>query len=271
MGVSRLGAILAPSGQTLVISNAAGDGPGYIVKIPQQQESVVAVDEADFDERSRHRCAAQDGERWPGEDAAVLESLVERVERAVQLVLDGAGKLHAGGIGPIAEGLAASAAASVDVDGEEQVGSPCVRNVDDTWIRGTFADQVVALEYADFLADGPEVSGHLVADPACETVLAKSIAVEVRVDCSRELWWTDKPSTSLTDAKPRHRAASGQMTCMMLYCKKRKTFLGVKKAVGFPIFYRTPRALAGQAFRRSPPRKKRTELVAGEAKKPENR
>ena len=97
-----LGAILAPSDQTLVIGDTAGDGPGYIVKIPQQQESVVAVDEADLDERGWHRCAAQDGERGPGEDAAVLESLVERVERAVQLVLDGASKLHAGGIRPIA-------------------------------------------------------------------------------------------------------------------------------------------------------------------------
>ena len=243
MGVSRLGAILAPSGQTLVIGDAAGDGPRDIVKVPQQQEGVVAVDEADFDERSRHRCAAQDGERGPGEDAAVLESSVECVERAMQLVLDGAGKLHAGGIGPIAEGLAASAAASVDVDREEQVGSPCVRDVDNTGVCRTLAEQVVALEYADFLADGPEVSGHLVADPACETVLAKSVAVEVRVDRARELWWTGKPSTSLTDAKPRHRAASGQMTCMMLYCKKRKTFLGVKKAVGFPVFSRTPQTL----------------------------
>ena len=43
----------------------------------------------------------------------------------------------------------------------------------------------MALEYADFLADCPEVSGHLVADPACETVLAKSVAVEVRIDRSR--------------------------------------------------------------------------------------
>lgn len=51
LGVSCLGAILAPSGQTLVIGDAAGDGPGYIAKVPQQQESVVAVDEADFDER----------------------------------------------------------------------------------------------------------------------------------------------------------------------------------------------------------------------------
>lgn len=58
LGVSRLGTILAPSGQTLVIGDAAGDGPSYIVEIPQQQEGVVAVDEADFDERSRHRCAA---------------------------------------------------------------------------------------------------------------------------------------------------------------------------------------------------------------------
>lgn len=35
LGVSCLGAILAPSGQTLVIGDTAGDGPGYIVKIPQ--------------------------------------------------------------------------------------------------------------------------------------------------------------------------------------------------------------------------------------------
>ena len=248
MGVSRLGAILAPSGQTLVIGDAAGDGPGYIVKIPQQQESVVAVDEADFDERSRHRRAAQDGERWPGEDAAVLESSVECVERAVQLVLDGAGKLHAGGIRPVAERLAASAAASVDVDREEQVGSLCVCDVDNTGVCRTLAEQVVALEYADFLADCPEVSGHLVADPACETVLAKSVAVEVRVDRSRELWWMDKPSTSLTDAKRRHRATSGQTTRVMLYCKKRKTFLTPKKAVGFPFFYRTLQSLTQQGF-----------------------
>ena len=243
MGVSCLGAILAPSGQTLVIGDAAGDGPRDIVKVPQQQEGVVAVDEADFDERSRHRCAAQDGERGPGEDAAVLESSVECVERAVQLVLDGAGKLHAGGIRPVAERLAASAAASVDVDREEQVGSPCVRNVDDTGIRGTLAEQVMALEYADFLADCPEVSGHLVANPACETVLAKSVAVEVRVDRVRELWWTGKPSTSLTDAKRRQSAASGQTARVMLYCKKRKTFLTPKKAVGFPVFFRTPQTL----------------------------
>ena len=58
---------------------------------------------------------------------------------------------------------------------------------------------------------------------------------------------------------------------MMLYWKKRKTFLGVKKAVGFPVFYRTLQTLAGQAFRRSSPSKRRTELVAGETKKPENR
>ena len=243
MGVSHLGTILAPSGQTLVIGDAAGDGPRDVVKVPQQEEGIVAVDKADFDERSRHRRAAQDGERWPGEDAAVLESLVERVERAVQLVLDGAGKLHAGGIGSIAEGLVASAAASVDVDREEQVGSPCVRNVDDTGIGRTLANQVVALEYADFLADGPEVSGHLVADPACETVLAKSVAVEVRVGRSRELWWTGKPSTSLTDAKRRQSVASGQTARVMLYCKKRKTFLTPKKAVGFPVFSRTPQTL----------------------------
>ena len=185
MGVSHLGTILAPSGQTLVIGDAAGDGPRDVVKVPQQEEGIVAVDKADFDERSRHRRAAQDGERGPGEDAAVLESLVEHVERAMQLVLDGAGKLHAGGIGTIAEGLAASAAASVDVDREEQVGSPCVRNVDDTWIRGTLAEQVMALEYADFLADGPEVSGCRVADLACKIVFAESVAVEVRVDCAR--------------------------------------------------------------------------------------
>ena len=87
----------------------------------------------------------------------------------------------------------------------------------------------------------------------------------------RALWWTDKLSTSRTDAKRRQRTSSGQSMLMMLYCKKRKTFLGVKKAVGFPVFYRTLRTLAGQAFRRSSPSKRRTELVAGETKKPENR
>ena len=91
------------------------------------------------------------------------------------------------------------------------------------------------------------------------------------VFCVRPLWWTDKLSTSRTDAKRRQRTSSGQSMLMMLYCKKRKTFLGVKKAVGFPVFYRTLRTLAGQAFRRSSPSKRRTELVAGETKKPENR
>ena len=101
----------------------------------------------------------------------------------------------------------------------------------------------MALEYADFLADCPEVSSHLVADPAREIVFAKSVAVEVRVDRSRELWWMDKPSTSLTDAKRRQSVASGQTARVMLYCKKRKTFLTPKKAVGFPVFSRTPQTL----------------------------
>ena len=87
----------------------------------------------------------------------------------------------------------------------------------------------------------------------------------------RALWWTDKLSTSRTDAKRRQRTSSGQSMLMMLYWKKRKTFLGVKKAVGFPVFYRTLQTLAGQAFRRSSPSKRRTELVAGETKKPGNR
>ena len=125
---------------------------------------VVLVEEGGLDEDGGHGRAAQDGEVGAQLDAAVREGLVDAADVAVQGVLHIMGEDIAPRRAVVAVSLAATAAAGIGMDGDEEVGRPVVGHARDIREFGGFAAQVVALQHGDVVAIVFERNGAVLGD-----------------------------------------------------------------------------------------------------------
>ena len=141
----------------LVVRDASCQCSCDVVAVLGKERYVVAVDEACLDEDSGHGGITQDAETGMRLDAAIGVAAVEGRETFYELALDAVGECFAAAAEGIAVGFGTSAAARVDVDGEEEVGGPAVGGVDDAGIAGRFAVEVVTLQQLYFQARGFEV------------------------------------------------------------------------------------------------------------------
>ncbi len=87
---------------------------------------------------------AQDADGGMGFYAAVFVALVEGGEAGYELVLDGLGESSARAVFVVAVGFCAPPAASVDVDGDEDIGGPVIGFVYDAGIARGLAVEVMS-------------------------------------------------------------------------------------------------------------------------------
>lgn len=123
------------------------------IRVMLQQPGVIGVvDERRFHEDGGHLRAAQHGEAAILLDAAVREIWVQGMDVCHDILLDMGSQAAARRLAVEAVRLAAAPAASIHMDGNEEIRIPRIGRGDDIGIPRRLTDQIMALQHLDGMA-----------------------------------------------------------------------------------------------------------------------